>query len=205
MSLLFEPLTLRGTTFRNRAWVSPMCQYSAVDGVPNEWHRVHLGTRAVGGAGLVAAEATAVVPEGRISPDDLGLWNDAQAEAFAPINRFVHEQGAATGIQLGHAGRKASTYAPWRGRGSVPAAQGGWQTVAPSPLAFGRYEQPKELTLAEIAALVRSFATAAVRADQAGFDVVELHGAHGYLLHQFLSPLSNQRVDEYGGDLAGRS
>ncbi|WP_460461386.1 NADH:flavin oxidoreductase/NADH oxidase, partial [Angustibacter peucedani] len=205
MSLLFEPLTLRGTTFRNRVWVAPMCQYSSHEGRPTDWHLVHLGSLARGGAGLVLQEATAVVPEGRISPDDAGIWTDEQADDYRRIADFVREQGAVPGIQLAHAGRKGSTYAPWRGSGSVPLDEGGWTTVAPSAVAFDGYATPRELTETEIADLVRAFAAAAGRALRAGFEVVELHAAHGYLLHEFLSPLSNHRTDGYGGDLAGRS
>ncbi|RJK96529.1 NADH:flavin oxidoreductase/NADH oxidase [Vallicoccus soli] len=205
MSHLFTPLTLRGTTFRNRAWVAPMCQYTSVDGLPEDWHLVHLGALARGGAGLVLSEATAVVPEGRITPADTGIWSDEQVGAWERITRFVRAQGAVPGIQLAHAGRKASTQRPWDGDGYVEPADGGWQTVAPSPLAFGEWPVPKELSVAEIRGLVRSFADAAVRADRAGFEVAEVHAAHGYLLHEFLSPLSNHRADEYGGDLEGRS
>ncbi len=205
MSRLFTPLTLRGTTFRNRAWVAQMCQYSSVDGFPADWHLVHLGSLARGGAGLVLAEATAVVPEGRISPADAGIWNDEQASAYERITAFVREQGAVPGIQLAHAGRKASTQRPWEGHGYVEPADGGWQTVAPSPVAFGDWPTPKELATEDIRGLVRAFADAAQRALAAGFEVVELHAAHGYLLHEFLSPLSNHRADVYGGDLDGRS
>jgi len=204
MSQLFTPLRLRGTTFRNRVWVSPMCQYSAVDGLPGDWHLVHLGARATGGAGLVVSEATAVSPEGRISPGDTGIWTDEQAAAWSPIAAFVRGQGAVPGIQLAHAGRKASTDVPWRGRGAVDPADGGWQTVAPSPLAFGDWPTPKELSEGDVAGVVRSFADAARRADAAGFEVVEIHAAHGYLLHEFLSPLSNRRADRYGGTFEGR-
>ena len=205
MSLLFAPLTLREVTFRNRAWVSPMCQYSSAEGRPNDWHLVHLGSLARGGAGLVLAEATAVTPEGRISPQDAGIWSDEQAEDYARITAFVRAQGAVPGIQLGHAGRKASTYAPWRGTGSVPESEGGWSTIGPSALAFGDYAVPAELPAEQIPALVESWAAAARRAVAAGFQVLELHAAHGYLLHQFLSPLSNHRTDGYGGDLASRA
>lgn len=205
VSQLFTPLTLRGTTFANRIWIAPMCQYSSVDGVPSDWHLVHLGALARGGAGLVIQEATAVVPEGRISPADAGIWTDEQAAGYARINEFVHQQGSLAGIQLAHAGRKASTHVSWQGSGSVPAAQGGWTTVAPSAKAFGSLAAPRELTTSEVAALPAQFARAAARSAEAGFDVVELHGAHGYLLHQFLSPLSNHRQDQYGGDLAGRA
>jgi len=205
MSALFTPLRLRETTLRNRIAVSPMCQYSAREGLPNEWHLVHLGSRAVGGAGLVIAEASAVTPEGRISPDDTGLWSDAHAEAWAPIARFVAEQGAVPAIQLAHAGRKAATEAPWRG--GRPVAEGGraWTPVGPSPLAFAQgYPVPRELTTDDIRAVVGAFRDAARRAEQAGFEVVEIHMAHGYLLHQFLSPLTNRRTDEYGGRLENR-
>jgi 2,4-dienoyl-CoA reductase-like NADH-dependent reductase (Old Yellow Enzyme family) len=204
MSQLFTPLTLRGTTFRNRVWVSPMCQYSAVDGLPNDWHLVHLGARATGGAGLVISEATAVAPEGRISPSDTGIWTDEQAGAWARIVDFVRGQGAVPGIQLGHAGRKASTDVPWLGRGAVEPADGGWQSVAPSPIAYGDWPNPKELAEADVAGVVQAFADAAARADGAGFEVAEIHAAHGYLLHQFLSPLSNRRADRYGGGFEGR-
>ncbi|GAA2007504.1 NADH:flavin oxidoreductase/NADH oxidase [Nakamurella flavida] len=205
MSRLFTPLTLRGTTFRNRVWVAPMCQYSSRDGHPTDWHLVHLGGLARGGAGLVIAEATAVSPEGRISPADAGIWTDEQAQDYRRITAFIADQGAVPGIQLGHAGRKASTRIPWEGSGSVDPADGGWATVAPSALAWGDYATPRELTAAEIAGVVADFAAAARRAVGAGFRVVEVHAAHGYLLHQFLSPVSNVRTDAYGGDLAGRS
>lgn len=204
MSRLFEPLTLRGTTFRNRAWVAPMCQYSSVDGRVGDWHLAHLGGFARGGAGLVLTEASAVTPEGRISPYDAGIWDGAQAGDWQRITAFVAAQGAVPGMQLAHAGRKGSTQRPWDGTGYVDPADGGWQTVGPSPLAYGDWPAPKELSVAEIAEVVQAFADAAVRADGAGFEVVELHAAHGYLLHEFLSPLSNERADEYGGDLDGR-
>nr|WP_218886262.1 NADH:flavin oxidoreductase/NADH oxidase [Kineococcus aurantiacus] len=207
---MFEPITLRGTTFPNRVWVSPMCQYSCdpeqAPGVPTDWHLVHLGGFALGGAGLVLTEAAAVVPEGRISPQDTGLWNDEQTAAWARIVDFLHGQGVAAGVQLAHAGRKASTHRPWDERsGSVPAAEGGWGTVGPSALPYGDFAAPRALDADGIAAVVRAFADAARRADAAGFDVVELHAAHGYLLHQFLSPLSNQRTDEHGGSFENRS
>jgi 2,4-dienoyl-CoA reductase-like NADH-dependent reductase (Old Yellow Enzyme family) len=205
MSALFQPLTLREVTLRNRIAVSPMCQYSADDGLPNDWHFVHLGSRAVGGAGLVIAEASAVTADGRISPADTGLWSDEQAEAWARIARFVSEQGAVAGVQLAHAGRKASTEVPWRGGRPVDGAEGGWQPVAPSPLPFAPgYPVPRELAIDEIERVVGAFRDAARRAEQAGFALVEIHMAHGYLLHQFLSPLSNQRSDEYGGSLENR-
>ncbi len=205
MSILFSPLTLRGTTFRNRAWVAPMCQYSSIDGHPTDWHLVHLGGLARGGAGLVITEATAVTPEGRISPQDAGIWNDAQAADYRRITDFIREQGAVPGIQLAHAGRKASTAAPWLGGGPVAASDGGWQTVGASPVGYGGWPAPTELTEQDLTEVVTAFADAAVRALTAGFEVAELHAAHGYLLHQFLSPLSNRRTDAYGGGLAGRS
>ena len=203
MSALFETLRLRDAELRNRIVVSPMCQYSCVagDGLPTDWHLVHLGWRAVGGAAAVIAEATAVVPEGRISPWDTGIWSDAHAEAWAPIAAFVRGQGAAAGIQLAHAGRKAAIAAPWAGGGPVPPGAGGWTPVAPSPLPYADgAPPPHELTRDEVRGAVRAFADAALRADAAGFDVVELHFAHGYLVHEFLSPLSNVRDDEYGRD-----
>ena len=205
-SRLFEPLTLRGTTFANRVWLAPMCQYSAVDGVVNDWHLVHLGARAVGGFGLLLTEAAAVVPEGRITPQDAGIWTDEQAVAWGRIVDFVHARGALIGIQLAHAGRKASTYRPWGSRrGTIAADDGGWATVAPSPIAFPGYAAPVALTAAQVAEIPGAFAAAALRAEAAGFDVVEIHAAHGYLLHEFLSPLSNERSDEYGGALENRA
>jgi len=208
MSLLFEPLTLRGITFENRIWLAPMCQYSCEleDGVPTDWHLVHLGSQAIGGFGLILTEATAVAPDGRISPQDTGLWNDEQQAGWLRINNFLHAQQTVTGIQLAHAGRKASTYSPFAGTaGSVPTSLGGWATVGPSALAFGNYQTPDELSLAQIEQIVTDFRNSAVRADAAGFDVIEIHAAHGYLVHQFLSPLSNRRTDGYGGDFAGRT
>jgi 2,4-dienoyl-CoA reductase-like NADH-dependent reductase (Old Yellow Enzyme family) len=206
MSALFEPVTLRGVTARNRVWLSPMCQYSSVDGMPNDWHLVHLGSRAAGGYGLVMAEASAVTPEGRISPEDAGIWNDEQAAAWARIVTFVREQGAVPAIQLAHAGRKASTWSPFKdGHGSVPLDQGGWQTVSATERPFTGFAAPRRLETDEVAAIPGHFAAAAVRADEAGFDVVEVHAAHGYLLHQFLSPLSNDRDDRYGGSFENRT
>ena len=206
MSRLFEELTIRGTTFRNRLWVSPMCQYSSINGMPTDWHLVNLGSRAVGGAGAVFVEATAVSPEGRISPDDSGIWSEAHAEGFTRITKFVREQGTVAGIQLAHAGRKASTAAPWNGGSKVDEADGGWETVAPSAIAFSDdYPMPREMTAADIAKVFEDFVAAAKRSVDAGFEVIEVHAAHGYLLHQFLSPLSNKRTDEYGGDLVGRT
>ena len=204
MTRLFEPLTLRGVTSRNRIWVAPMCQYSATDGMPEDWHLVHLGARAVGGAGVVLTEATAVSPEGRISPQDTGIWNDEQAAAWARIVAFVQEQGALAGIQLAHAGRKASARRPWEGRGIVTPQDGGWTPVGPSELAFPGLADPVALDEEGIAKVRADFVAATRRAVDAGFDVVEVHAAHGYLLHEFLSPLSNTRTDGYGGDLAGR-
>jgi 2,4-dienoyl-CoA reductase-like NADH-dependent reductase (Old Yellow Enzyme family) len=205
---LFDPITLRGTTFRNRLWVAPMCQYSAErqDGVATDWHLVHLGSLARGGAGAVISEAASVTPDGRISPQDLGIWNDEQVEALKPITAFVRGQGSVPGIQLAHAGRKASTFRPWSDeQGSVPEAEGGWPTVAPSPVAFEGYAVPRELTRDEVVGLVEAFRAAARRSVEAGFELIELHAAHGYLLHQFLSPLSNERTDEYGGSLENRA
>ena len=204
MTHLFSPVRLRGTTVRNRVWVAPMCQYSAVDGVPNDWHLVHLGSFARGGAGLVLTEATAVSPEGRISPADTGIWNDQQREAWARIVDFLHAQGATAGMQLAHAGRKASTRPPFEGRGPVSVDEGGWETVGPSAVAFPGLATPRALTVSEVDQVVEDFAQAARRALEAGFDVLEIHSAHGYLLHQFLSPLSNQRDDEYGGSFDNR-
>jgi len=204
MSRLFEPLTLRGATARNRIWVAPMCQYSSVDGMPDDWHLVHLGARAVGGAGLVMTEATAVSPEGRISPADAGIWNDEQAEAWSRVAAFVRSQGALAAMQLAHAGRKASTHRPWEGRGVVPASEGGWTPVGPSSTPYPSLADPVALDADGIAQVRADFVAAARRAERAGFDAVEIHAAHGYLLHSFLSPLSNDRTDGYGGDLAGR-
>jgi len=207
VSQLFTPITLRDVTVRNRAWVAPMCQYSAVDGVPNDWHLVHLGSFARGGAGLVFTEATAVSPEGRISPEDTGIWNDEQQAAWARIVRFIHSQGATAGMQLAHAGRKASTYSGFTDqRGGVADADGGWRPVAPSHAPFpGLREDLEPLDGTGIARVVTAFGDAAERAVAAGFDVLELHAAHGYLLHEFLSPLANQRDDEYGGSFENRT
>jgi 2,4-dienoyl-CoA reductase-like NADH-dependent reductase (Old Yellow Enzyme family) len=204
---LFDPVAIRGVELANRVFVSPMCEYSSTDGFANEWHLVHLGSRAVGAAGLVLTEATAVVPEGRISPQDLGIWSDEHVEALAPIVRFIHRQGSVAGMQLAHAGRKASTRRPWEGSGTVPESAGGWRkVVAPSALAFAEhYPQPQALTAEGIQEVVAAFASAARRACEAGFRVVEIHAAHGYLLHQFLSPLSNRRQDAYGGGFENRT
>jgi 2,4-dienoyl-CoA reductase-like NADH-dependent reductase (Old Yellow Enzyme family) len=202
---LFDPLTQRSLTLRNRLLVSPMCEYSAVDGVPDDWHMVHLGSRAVGGAGAVFAEATAVSAQGRISPQDTGLWNQAQVDAWRPITRFIKAHGAVAGVQLAHAGRKASTLRPWDGHGPVPAGHGDWIVVAPSALPFDTgWNMPQALDEAGIQAVVADFRDAARRALEAGFELIELHAAHGYLLHQFLSPLSNRREDGYGGSFDHR-
>jgi 2,4-dienoyl-CoA reductase-like NADH-dependent reductase (Old Yellow Enzyme family) len=205
---LFAPLTVGGITFPNRIFVSPMCQYSSVDGFATDWHLVHLGSRAVGGAALVTVEATAVLPEGRISPGDNGIWRDEHVAKLAQIVEFAHQQGTRMGVQLAHAGRKASMSRPWETPDhTVAAADGGWpaDVVAPSAVAFAEnYPTPKALDKAGIRRVVDAYAAAAVRADRAGFDVVEIHAAHGYLLHEFYSPLSNQRTDEYGGSFENR-
>ena len=212
--LAFQPLTVRGVTMRNRLWVAPMCQYSILkkDCVPEDWHLVHLGALAAGGAGLVIAEASAVSPEGRITDTDTGIWTTEQAEAWARIVRFIHGQGAPAGIQLAHAGRKASTWPAWGTdshgavrHGTVPAAEGGWPTLSASTIPFPGYAAPVGLDAPGIDRVVDDFAAAAVRAIDAGFDVLEIHAAHGYLLHQFLSPLSNDRTDEFGGSLENRA
>ncbi len=204
-SKLFETYKLRNIEFRNRIWVSPMCQYSSENGLPTDWHLVHLGSRAVGGAGLVIQEATAVSPEGRISPSDAGIWSDAHSEAYKRITKFIKENGAIAGIQLAHAGRKASTSEPWNGGKVVDEGYGGWETVAPSALAFSDdYPMPREMTLEDIEQATNDFVTAAKRSVDAGFEVIEIHAAHGYLFDEFLSPLSNKRVDKYGGSLENR-
>ncbi|MBD1553672.1 NADH:flavin oxidoreductase/NADH oxidase [Pseudomonas typographi] len=207
MSLLLEPYTLRQLTLRNRIVVSPMCQYSCADGFANDWHLVHLGSRAVGGAGLVFSEATAVTADGRITAEDLGLWKDEQIAPLQRITRFIISQGAVPAIQLAHAGRKASTYRPWLGKvGSLPAQEGGWTPVGPSKIAFDpKHTTPTELTDEQIMLVIQAFVDAAKRALAANFKVVEVHAAHGYLLHQFLSPLSNQRSDRYGGSFENRT
>jgi len=202
---LFDPIVIRGLEIKNRAWVSPMCQYSAVDGVVGEWHHVHLGGFATGGAGLIMAEATGVVPEGRISIGCPGLYNDEQVAAWAPIVNFAHSMGSKMGIQLAHAGRKGATALPWSDHRIATPEEGGWQAVAPSAIAFEGYPEPHALTVQEIQGLVKSFGLAAKRALAAGFDLVEIHAAHGYLIHEFYSPLSNHRTDEYGGDFDGRT
>lgn len=205
MPRLFDPLTLRGVTYRNRIFVSPMCQYSSEDGLPNDWHFVHLGTRAVGGAGLVMVEASGVSPEGRITAWDSGIWSDAHAAAFERIAAFVSDQGAVPGIQLAHAGRKASTDKPWHGGGTIKEGPHSWTPLAPSAIPFRESDPPPHaLTAGEIDDIVEQFARAARYALDGGFRTIEIHAAHGYLLHEFLSPLSNRRDDEYGGSLENR-
>lgn len=211
MSALFESYTLRDVTIPNRVWMPPMCQYSAAPdgpdaGVPNDWHFAHYAARAAGGTGLIIVEATGVSPEGRISPYDLGIWNDTQVEAFRRITRFLVSQGTVPAIQLAHAGRKASTDQPWRGGAPVGPDAHGWQPVAPSAVAFADgHPVPSELTVAEIQQIVGQFADAARRALAAGFEIAEIHGAHGYLINEFLSPYSNHRTDEYGGSYENRT
>jgi 2,4-dienoyl-CoA reductase-like NADH-dependent reductase (Old Yellow Enzyme family) len=207
MADLFSPLQIREVTFRNRIGVSPMCEYSSVDGFANDWHLVHLGSRAVGGAALVMTEASAVLSDGRISPQDLGIWKDEHIPMLSRIFRFIEDQGAVPAMQLAHAGRKASTAVPWEGTGAVDASQGGWRPIqGPSALAFApSYLTPEALDLAGIARIVKAFADAAKRALDAGAKVVEIHSAHGYLLHEFLSPLSNTRTDRYGGPFENRT
>jgi 2,4-dienoyl-CoA reductase-like NADH-dependent reductase (Old Yellow Enzyme family) len=200
--MLFDELTIRDLTLRNRIVVSPMCQYSSTDGFATDWHLVHLGSRAVGGASLVFTEAAAVSAEGRISPQDLGIYEDEHIEQLARITRFLREQGSIPGIQLAHAGRKGSTVRPWEGNGAVPESKGGWKPVAPSAIPFSEaYAKPVALDENGIRGVVKSFANAAQRALEAGFQVIEIHSAHGYLLHEFLSPISNKRTDSYGGSL----
>jgi 2,4-dienoyl-CoA reductase-like NADH-dependent reductase (Old Yellow Enzyme family) len=202
---LFTPLTIRGFNFRNRIAVSPMCEYSSQDGFANDWHLVHLGSRAVGGASLVLTEAAAVEPRGRITPADLGIWKDEHIEKLAQITAFIKQQGAVPGMQIAHAGRKASCRVPWEGGAAIPLGDGGWQTVAPSAVPFRDSDPvPAELSIAEIRNLVEGFGAAARRALAAGFEVIEIHAAHGYLLHEFYSPLSNRRTDEYGGSFENR-
>jgi 2,4-dienoyl-CoA reductase-like NADH-dependent reductase (Old Yellow Enzyme family) len=207
---LLTPFTVRGLTLKNRVVISPMCQYSAIDGVANDWHLVHLGRFALGGAALVFVEATGVEARGRITPGDMGLWNDEQARALARIADFLKANGAAAGIQLAHAGRKASTQRPWEGGAELNAAdaargEAAWETIAPSAVSFAaNYPMPRAMTTSDMAEVIVAFREATRRAYDAGFDVVEIHAAHGYLLHEFLSPLSNHRTDEYGGDRGGR-
>lgn len=201
---LFAPFKTRGVTLKNRIAVSPMCQYSSVDGAATDWHLVHLGSRAVGGAGLVIVEATAVEPRGRISPEDMGVWDEKHVEAFKPIVKFIHEQGSVAGIQLAHAGRKASTTRPWEGGGPVKDARG-WPIVGPSAIPFDEgYSVPEALSEEGIARLKNDFVEATRKAVRAGFKLIEIHSAHGYLLHSFLSPITNERDDKYGGSLENR-
>ena len=206
MAGLFDPLAIREAKFANRVFVSPMCQYSSDDGYANDWHFVHLGSRAVGGAGLVLTEATAVLPEGRISPQDLGIWADEHIEMLTRIVRFIHEQGSVAGMQLAHAGRKASTHRPWEAPGAISESEGGWKVIAPSAVRFAdNYPMPYALTTDGIQKVIAAFAAAARRACQAGFRALEIHAAHGYLIHEFLSPLSNRREDDYGGSFENRT
>jgi len=202
---LFTPFSLRGVTFKNRIFLSPMDQYSAEDGKPNIWHLTHYGARAIGGVACIIQEATAVVPEGRISPGDLGMWDKQHVVASRPLVQFIKENGAVPGIQLGHSGRKGSTSIPWKGDGYVPPTAGGWNVVAPSAIAFDdKSPTPHALSESEIQNIVAAFGAAAQRCADAGYELIELHAAHGYLMHQFLSPLSNQRTDKYGGSLENR-
>ena len=205
MSLLYSPLKIRGLNLKNRIVVSPMCQYSSENGLANEWHLVHLGSRAVGGAGLVITEAAAIAPKGRISPADLGIWSEEHIAPLERITKFIKKQGSATGIQLAHAGRKASTQPPWEGRSQVKESEGGWQRLAPSSIGFREEDvPPKELSIEEIREIIDLFVLAAKRSVIAGFDVIEIHAAHGYLLNQFMSPLTNKRKDDYGGSFENR-
>ncbi|MDP4286067.1 MAG: NADH:flavin oxidoreductase/NADH oxidase [Bacteroidota bacterium] len=206
MALLFEPLEIRNITLKNRIMVSPMCQYSSTDGFANNWHLVHLGARVVGGAALVFTEATAVSPEGRITPDDLGIWKDEHIPFLKKITDFIRENGSVPGIQLAHAGRKASHFSPWKGGRSLKEEEGSWQTLAPSAIAYREGDAvPKEMTQEEIGHFIKDFGRATQRALEAGFEIVEIHAAHGYLLNEFLSPLSNLRNDEYGGSFENRT
>lgn len=206
MSALFSPLTIKNIVFRNRIAVSPMCQYSSEDGFTNDWHLVHLGSRAVGGAALVMVEATAVSPEGRISPDDVGIWKQEHIAGLKRITSFLKSQGAVAGVQLAHAGRKASHASPWKGGAAIdPTEENGWQNVAPSAIPFSPNQPlPTELDEAGISKVKNDFRTAAERSAEAGFEVIEIHAAHGYLLHEFYSPLSNHRTDAYGGSFDNR-
>ncbi|MCW3119333.1 MAG: NADH:flavin oxidoreductase/NADH oxidase [Chitinophagaceae bacterium] len=205
MSILFSPLTIKNITFKNRIVISPMCEYSSMDGFANDWHLVHLGSRAVGGAALVIQEATAVSPEGRISPDDMGLWKDGHIEKLRTITSFIKQQGAGVGIQLAHAGRKASSASPWKGGKQIKIQDGGWKSFAPSAIPFhDNDEAPHALDKEGIEKVIKDFTRAAQRAIQAGYQVLEIHAAHGYLLNEFLSPLTNHRLDEYGGSFENR-
>lgn len=204
---LFQPITLRSLTVKNRIWLSPMCTYSVEnqDGIPTDWHLVHLGARAIGGAGLVMAEATAVRADGRISAWDTGLWSDNQVSAWHRITDFIRAQGAASAVQLAHAGRKGSIYRDWSGSGPLPDAAGGWTPISSTSTPFPGLREPHALTASELSEVVRDWSSAAKRAVSAGFDAIEIHAAHGYLIHQFLSPITNQRVDDYGGSLENRA
>jgi len=205
MSQLFSPIRIRGLEFKNRIFVSPMCQYSARDSQPTDWHLVHYGSRAVGGAACLIMEATAVSPEGRISPDDLGLWSDDFIPAFKRITDFIRAQNVVPGIQLAHAGRKASVSAPWKGDRPLKKEEGAWPVIAPSAIPFdGNFPVPREMSLEDIELVKRKFIEAAIRGVKAGFELIEIHQAHGFLVHQFLSPLSNKRIDSYGGSLENR-
>lgn len=207
MPKLFEPIKLRDLEVKNRIWISPMCQYSCEnqDGMPGSWQQLHLGSRAIGGAGLIIVEASGVAPEGRITPWCTGIWNDDQAAAWKTVVDICHSHGSKVAMQLAHAGRKASVHREWSGVGTIPVSEGGWESVSATDVAFGDYAAPRRLTVPEIKSLVQAFAGAAKRAVGAGFDAVEIHGAHGYLIHQFLSPISNDRDDEYGGSLENRA
>ena len=206
MRMLFEPIEIGGIKIKNRIMMAPMCMYSAVDGVIGAFHTAHLGARAVGGVGLIMVEATGVSPEGRISPYDAGIWNEKQVEAFKPVVEFCKSCGSVMGIQLAHAGRKASTNAPWLGENPLKPGEGGWQVVAPSPVPFDEgYPVPKEMDVNDIKKVINDFANGAKNADKAGFDVLEIHAAHGYLINEFLSPISNKRTDKYGGSLENRA
>lgn len=205
MNILFEPIKFRSVTLKNRIVVSPMCQYSSNDGFANDWHLVHLGSRAVGGAGLVITEAAAVSPEGRISPGDLGIWKDEHIEQLIRITKFIHENGAISAIQLAHAGRKASHQSPWDGNKAIHPENGGWQTLAPSPASYKSEEPtPLEMSAGDILKVINDFKSATIRSLKAGFKVIEIHAAHGYLINEFLSPLSNLRNDGYGGSFENR-
>lgn len=207
MTKLFEPIKIRGLEVRNRAWIPPMCMYSCEnkDGVVSDWHLMHLSSFALGGAGLIIAEASAVNPIGRITPWDAGIWSDDHIEPWLRVNNLIHSLGAKSAIQLAHAGRKAGTHREWSGAGSIPIEEGGWQTVSATDVAFGEYAAPRQLETAELASVVDDFVQAAKRSVAAGFDAVEIHAAHGYLIHQFLSPISNKRTDAYGGSLENRA
>lgn len=205
MALLFEPITIRNITLKNRLVVSPMCQYSSIDGFANDWHLVHLGSRAIGGSGLVFTEATAVSPAGRITSDDLGIWKDEHIDFLKRITGFIKSNGSVPGIQLAHAGRKASHLSPWKGRRPIKEDEGGWETLAPSAIAFKEGEPiPKQMTKEEVVQFIKEFRSATERAVEAGFEVFEIHAAHGYLINEFLSPVSNHRDDEYGGSFENR-